>query len=192
VKSAIQFVRAKAADLGADPDRIGLSGDSAGGHLVTLVGLAADEYKTEYRNDPNAAVPANVKTVVGFYGVYDLLEQWHHDQLSRPRDNISEKFLGASPMQNRKIYFESSPISYATVDHNRSRFFLINGMADDIVSPSQSQQFWQALNAAGIYSRRIVIPGAGHFFASDPFENEPGSPGAVVAPRMLRFLEGSL
>jgi acetyl esterase/lipase len=192
VKSAIQFVRAKAADLGADPDRIGLSGDSAGGHLVTLVGLAADEYKTEYRNDPNAAVPANVKTVVGFYGVYDLLEQWHHDQIARPRDQIAEKFLGASPMQNRKIYFESSPISYATVDHNRSRFFLINGTADDIVSPSQSQAFWQALNAAGIYSRRVVLPGVGHFFSSDPFENEPGSPGAVVAPRMLRFLEGSL
>ena len=38
VKAAIQFVRAKAAELGADPDRIGLQGDSAGGHLASLVG----------------------------------------------------------------------------------------------------------------------------------------------------------
>src|SRR5215510_4549825 len=62
-KAAIQFVRAKAAELGVDPDRIGLQGDSAGGHLVSLVGLAANEFKSEYGNDPHAAVPANVKTV---------------------------------------------------------------------------------------------------------------------------------
>jgi pimeloyl-ACP methyl ester carboxylesterase len=131
----------------------------------------------------------NVKTVVGFYGVYDLLAQWHHDQLTRPRDQIAEKFLGASPMQNRKVYFESSPVSYATIDRNKTAFMLVHGTADDIVDPAQTQQFWQALNQAGIYSRRIVIPGAGHFFASDAHD-EPGSFSAMAAPRILRFLQG--
>ena len=46
VKAAIQFVRAKAAELGVDPDRIGLQGDCAGGHLASLVGIAADEFKS--------------------------------------------------------------------------------------------------------------------------------------------------
>src|SRR5206468_7838364 len=68
VKAAIQFVRAKAADLGVDPDRIGLMGASAGAHLVALVGLAHEDFASEYRNDPNAATPANVKAVVAFYG----------------------------------------------------------------------------------------------------------------------------
>jgi hypothetical protein len=36
------------------------------------------------------------------------------------------------------------------------------------------------------------VPGAGHFWASDPFEGEPGSYGAIAAPRILRFLEGAL
>ena len=192
VKSAIQFVRAKAADLNVDPDRIGLWGDSAGGQLVDLVALAGDEFKSEYRNDPNAGTPANVKSVIAFYGVQDMLAQWNHDQLARPRDNIAEKFLGASPQQNRRIYFESSPISYATVDRTRSRFLLVHGTHDDIVDPAQQEAFWMALNQAGIFARRIIIPGAGHFFNADPFEGDPTSYGAIAAPRILRFLQDAL
>jgi acetyl esterase/lipase len=193
VKAAIQFVRAKAGDLGVDPERIALMGDSSGAHLVALVGIAQAEFAASYRDDPNFAVPANVKAVVAFYGIYDMLAQWQHDQLARPRDQITEKYLGASPMQNRRIYFDSSPMSYATVDRTRTRFLLVHGTNDDIVDPpSQSQAFQNALNQAGIYVRRIVIPGAGHFWASDPFENEPGGFGAQTAPRLLRFLGEAL
>jgi acetyl esterase/lipase len=193
VRAAIQFVRAKAATFDLDPDRIGLMGDSAGGHLVALLGLAGDQFTTAYRDDPMASTPASVKAVVGFYGVYDMLAQWTHDLTVRPRDNIVEKFLGASPMVNRRIYFESSPISYATIDRNQARFLLIHGTDDDIVDPpSQSGAFRTALNQAGIFARRIIVPGAGHFWASDPFEDEPGGFGAITAPRLLRFLQSSL
>ena len=193
VKAAVQFVRAKAADLGVDPARVGLMGDSAGGHLAALVGLAPDQFTTEYRNDTNYAASANVKAVISFYGVYDMLAQWQHDQIARPRDQITEKYLGASPMQNRRVYFDSSPMSYATVDRNRTRFLLIHGTADDVVDPAtQSQAFQNALNQAGIYVRRFVIPGAGHFWASDPFEGEIRGYGANAAPTILRFLEGAL
>jgi len=192
-KAAIQFMRAKAAEFNVDPDRMGLIGDSAGSHLAALLALAADEFNSAYKDDANAAVPANVKAVVAFYGVYDMLAQWQHDLVARPRDNITEKFLGASPQQNRRIYFESSPISHATVAQNRPRFLLIHGTVDDIVDPpSQSGAFLTALNQAQIFVRRIVIPGAGHFWASDPFENEPNGYGATTAPRLLRFLKDEL
>jgi acetyl esterase/lipase len=168
-------------------------GDSAGGHLAALVALAGNDYTTDYRDDPNASVPATVRAVVGFYGVYDMLAQWQHDQVSRPRDQIAEKFLGASPMENRRVYFDASPISHATVDRRGPRFLLIHGTNDDIVDPAtQSQAFQTALNQAGIYARHYVIPGAGHFWASDPFENESNGYGAAAAPVILRFLEEAL
>jgi acetyl esterase/lipase len=192
-RTAVQFVRAKAADLGLDPERIGMIGDSAGAHLSALVALAGDEplYSSLYPNDPYAAVPARVAAVIGFYGVYDMAAQWEHDQISRPRDPITEKLLGCSPMVSRKAFFEASPLSYATVDKNSARFLLIYGREDDIVDPAtQSEKFLTALKQAGFFARTIVVPGAGHFWSVDPVE-EPGSFGAYAGPRMLRFIEGA-
>jgi acetyl esterase/lipase len=197
VKAAVQHVRANAAPLGIDPERIGMMGDSAGAHLVSLVALAGDDplFSTEYRSDPHAATPSNLKTVIGFYGVYDMYAQWQHDQVARPLDQITEKFIGASPMVNRRAYFDASPISYATVDKREktnTRFLFLHGTNDDIVDPAtQGEAFLAALKQARFFARRIVIPGSGHFWASDPVE-EPGSYGAQAAPHILRFLQAGL
>jgi acetyl esterase/lipase len=192
-KAAVQYVRAKAGELGIDPERIGMVGDSAGAHLSALVALAGEEpaFSSEYRSDPHASVSAKVKTVVGFYGVYDMLAQWEHDLLARPRDNISEKFLGAAPYTNRRIFFEASPISYATVDRNLTRFLLIHGDHDDIVDPStQSMAFLAALKQAGFLVRTVVIPGAGHFFVTDPVDDT--SFNGFAGPKVVRFLKDVL
>lgn len=192
-KAAVQFIRAKAAEYNLDPDRIGLIGDSEGAHLAALTALAGDQFTSAYRDDANAAVPANVKCVIGFYGVYDMHAQWMHDLTPRPNDKIVEKFLGVSPIQNPRVYFDASPISYATIDRNQLRFLLIHGTDDDIVDPAtQSEAFLTALTQAGFFVRRIIIPGAGHFWSSDPFESEPHSYAAQAIPRMIRFLESSL
>jgi acetyl esterase/lipase len=192
-KAAVQYVRANARELGIDPERIGMVGDSAGAHLSALVALAGEDpaFSGEYRSDPNASVPAKVKVVVGFYGVYDMLAQWEHDLLARPRDNISEKFLGAAPHTNRRIFFEGSPISYATVDKNSTRFLLIHGDHDDIVDPTtQSTAFLVALKQAGFFVRTVVIPGAGHFFVTDPVDDT--SFGGFAGPKVVRFLNDTL
>ena len=98
-------------------------------------------------------------------------------------------------MQSRRTYFDASPVSYATVDKREktgTRFLLIYGTNDDIVDPqTQSQTFLTALKQAGFFVRTIVIPGSGHFWATDPVE-EPGSYGAQAAPQLLRFLQGAL
>jgi dipeptidyl aminopeptidase/acylaminoacyl peptidase len=93
-------------------------------------------------------------------------------------------------MVNRKIYFDASPMSYATVDKNTTRFLLLYGHEDDIVDPkTQSERFLLALKQAQFFARTIVVPGAGHFWSVDPVDEGFG---AYAGPKVLGFLDGAL
>lgn len=194
VRAAVQYVRGRADDLGIDPQRIAVMGDSAGAHLTALAALAGDTptFAGAYAGDAHARESTSVKAVVGFYGVYDLMQQWQHDIYARPRDSIVEKLLGKSPLDDRRIYFDASPMSYATGRPNAPAFLLIWGTQDDIVDHHpQSEAFRDALKQAQFYVRTVVVNGAAHFFAADPLD-ETGSQSGFAAPRILRFLQEKL
>ena len=172
VRAALAYVRAHAAELNVDPARIVLMGDSAGAHLAALVGLT---------------VRPAVQAVVGIFGVYDLAQQWQHDLVTRPADNISQAFLGPALVADRKLYFDASPIGHATTANAGPAFLLAWGTHDDIVDPAQSEAFLLALKQAGFYAR-TVVQDAPHFWAGDPLD-EPGSHSAFFGARLLRFLD---
>ncbi len=190
VLAAVQFVRARSADFRLDPQRVGLLGASAGAHLAALAALAGGTplFAGHYPQDAHAAVDASVKVLVGVYGIYDLVDQWQRFQAILPRENSVEMFVGAAPMDDRRIYFDASPISYATVANNRISVFLSWGTADDFVDPArQSEAFVLALQQAGFYVRTCPVVGAPHFWMNEPVE-ELASFSAVFAPRLVRFL----
>jgi acetyl esterase/lipase len=189
VRAAVQFVKSKAGELKADPERVGMMGDSAGAHLSALIALSPDAAPGSnlYPADPYASVSARVKVVVGAYGVYDMAQQWIHDQVTRPRDQITEKFLGKPPMDDRRLFFDASPLSYVIRGNNQTSFFLTWGTVDDIVDPAQSEAFLLALKQAGFYVRTQQVIAAPHYWFTDPMDEPRGNIG-FVAPQVLRFL----
>jgi acetyl esterase/lipase len=194
VCAAVQFVRGEAPTLRLDPARIALWGNSAGAHLASMVALAGDgaPFAGAYPQDAHSSQSSKVKVLIGTYGIYDMLAQWRHSQIGNPGDNLVECLLGASPAQDRRIYFEASPISYATVANNKTAVFLIWGSEDDVVDHrTQTLEFLLALKQAEFQVRPCVVHGAPHYWLSDPIE-EPGSHTGFVAPRLLRFLEERL
>ncbi|MSQ18373.1 MAG: alpha/beta hydrolase [Betaproteobacteria bacterium] len=194
VRAAVQFVRGNASELGVDPDRIGLVGDSAGAHLAATVALAGEHptFKDGNAGDKYGKVSTQVKLMVGSYGVYDLYQQWRHDLVSRVRDSIVEKFLGVSAIDDKRPYFEGSPMSYISGKNNGAAFLVVWGDTDDIVDhQTQSEMFLEALKQAGHFARPVAVTGAPHFWMADPI-NEPNSHAGFLAPRLLRFLQMKL
>ena len=194
VISAVRFLRANAAQFHIDPERLALFGASAGAHLASLAALGANAgaFTDGYPDDPHAKTSAKVKVLVGVYGVYDLMEMWERYRADSPRDNNIENFLGGSPMDNRQLYFDATPISYATYGNNQTAVLLACGTEDDLVDRRRhSDAFLRALKQAGFFTRTCYVPGAGHYWLSDPID-EPGSYCAVLAPRLIRFLAEKL
>jgi acetyl esterase/lipase len=194
ILSAVRFVRANAAGFRIDPKRIGLFGASAGAHLSALAALGseADIFAKNAPQDPHASVSAKVKVLVGIYGVYDLAQMWERYRLASPLDNNIENFLGAAPHENRRLYFDASPISYATVANNQVAIHLSVGTEDDLVDRhAQTDAFLLALKQAGFFVRTCYLQGAPHYWASDPID-EPGSYAGFLAPRLVRFLAEKL
>lgn len=190
-KSAVQYLRGRARELRVNPARIGGIGHSAGGHLVSMLALTANEplFDNPYLDDPHSDQPTGLKAAVPTCAVYDLLTQWEHDQLDRPTDQITELYLGGTPMNLRPTYYEASPLYHASAQNAAgTNWLIVWATHDDVVDPSQSTTFTTHLKRTGANVRTVPLVGASHFWMREAPLTSPGSNPALFAPRLLTFL----
>ena len=146
VKAAIDFYLAKTATYEVSKDLI-LLGASAGGHLALLHG---------YKNDPEK----HVKAVVDFYGPTDLVAMWNEGFIMQFGLIV---VVGNSYTGNPSIYTQSSPVNYITAQSPPT--IVLQGLMDELVSPSQSTILIDKLNTAGVSHQLVTYPNEGHGFS---------------------------
>jgi acetyl esterase len=151
VEAAVQFVRNHAKDYKIDPDKIALSGDSAGGHIVNMVAVRATPDHPERR----------LAAVVCFYGPNDLVE----DSFRRNGPSPSlQALFGLPPTKldtaTVKLLQDASPIAF--VSPHLPPFLLLHGTADQSVDYPGSIIWKEDLDALGVPCELITIPHGVH------------------------------
>jgi acetyl esterase/lipase len=166
-KAAVRWLRAHSASYNVDPDRIYAWGDSAGGHLASLVGLTAG--LAEYSDDAAGytGISDTVAAVAAWYPPTDLLrmgEQALPNALASADDPGSREalLLGAQPADAPEKAAAASPLTYA--GNHAPPFFLAHGTGDRFVPPAQSATLAAALEAAGTDVELLLIEDADHMW----------------------------
>jgi acetyl esterase/lipase len=177
-KAAIRYLRKFSAQLGLDPERIGVWGESAGGHLAALVGLVSDpELEGE---DGVLGTSSAVSAVVDFYGIAntstmpDFLSSadpsWVAElqRVSRGRrPEPLEVLVHDSPYEREEALRLLSPIQH--VSAAAPPFLLVHGELDSAVPITQSEELAAVLREAGVDTEFIRVAGAEHvFIGTDP------------------------
>jgi len=161
-KAAIRWVRANAAKYHLDPERIGVVGGSAGGHLVAMLGASGGVESLEGDVGPNKGLSSRVQCVVDEFGPSDFLtigdypSQLKHNAANSPES----KLIGGALLDHKEQARAASPITYVAAGD--PPFLIIHGDADPVVPFNQSERLQAALKKAGVESILIAVTGAGH------------------------------
>jgi acetyl esterase/lipase len=170
-KSAVRWLRANADKYGYDTNRFGAYGESAGGHLVAMLGTSADT--TKFDVGDNLTYSSRVQVVGDFYGLSDFLQMdahrlpngWQADQADSP----AAKLIGGPIQENKEKTEVANPIVYIT--KNTAPFYIAHGDQDTIVPHYESVLLTEALKKASIPVTFYTVTGAGHGF-NDKTANE--------------------
>lgn len=158
-KAAVRYLRKEAANLGVDPEKIGVIGCSAGCNLAMMLATTgpADGFDA-VPGEPYQDISARVACAVGFYGAVDLLNYHDMKMFAKTREEAPE------------LYRKGSPITY--LDAKDPPMLLVHGTVDETVPLSQSETFLRIAKDKGAPCALEVIPGAPHTFDLQPKQRD--------------------
>lgn len=167
-KAAVRWLRANAGQFGFDPLRFGVWGESAGGHLVAMLGTAGstDEFDVGEHLDQSSRVTA----VVDYFGPTDFCQMDAHrrpEGMVHDTPDSPESELVGGPIQEHPDWVaRANPVTYVT--HNAPPFLIVHGDQDPLVPYHQSVLLEAALKKVGVPVTFYTVKGAGHGRFTDP------------------------
>jgi acetyl esterase/lipase len=165
-KAAIRFLRAHAKEYNINPDKIGVTGISAGAYLAVLLGTSDNNNYLE-GDGGYPQYSSTVQAVVDHFGPIDFLNG--NDTIGlglkdfnsfSPSESPEALFLGGPLDERKEIAKLASPLTY--IDANDPPILIIHGEKDGMVIIRQSELLFEALKKAGVKCEMLRIKNAAH------------------------------
>ncbi len=186
IKRAVRFIRYNAKEYGIDPDHIGITGSSSGGHLSLMTALADDKPDPNAK-DPVDRVSSRVQAAAVYFPPTDFLN-WGQSNTGLNRQAITRAGVAGAfdfKIQNdttrlyeriageeaiKSVGMKMSPVNNVSSDD--PPVFIVHGDADRVVPMQQSEILIKKLKEAGVPNELFIHKGGAHGWANSEAEEK--------------------
>lgn len=172
VRRAVRFVRLNAKQYGVDPDHLGITSGSSGGHLSLMVALTGDDGKPDAK-DPLERISSRVQAVVAWFPPTDMIN-WGapngYKLIEGIRPGFFQQVFGKVTDLETQLK-AISPIYQLTKDD--PPLLLIHGDADKTVPVQQSKILKAKYDELGLPVEMVIKEGGGHTYWPGIMDNYP-------------------